>query len=96
MVLEDVTERKRLQDEGRAADELRAALESVRAVCHELNQPLQAVAAYAQLAMSALEEDQPALEELREIPAEVARMGRIVQRLQGIARNQTMAHRGHE
>jgi nitrogen-specific signal transduction histidine kinase len=87
LALDDVTEGKRLGSERRDAHELREALASARSICHELNQPLQAVAAYVQLAMSALAENQPVLEELKEIRGEVARMGQITQRLQGIVRS---------
>jgi two-component system, LuxR family, sensor kinase FixL len=68
--------------------------EMAAGVAHELNQPLTAIALYAQACERLLAGPEPKLPEiqsaLRQIAAEAVRAGQIISRLRGLARNHKM------
>ncbi|HUA24446.1 MAG TPA: ATP-binding protein [Steroidobacteraceae bacterium] len=68
--------------------------EMATGVAHELNQPLTAIANYAQACDRLLSRPQPDLDDLRiamrEIAAQVVRAGEILRRLRGLAQSQPM------
>lgn len=66
--------------------------EMTSGISHELNQPLAAIATYAQAGRRLLSAPDPALEDVREALQEIAnqalRAGEIIRRLRGLVRNQ--------
>ena len=81
---------RRLQDRLMHVSRLAAVGEMAAGVAHELNQPLAAVANYAQACERLLGLPAPDLEEirdaLRQITAQAVRAGDIISRLRGLAR----------
>jgi two-component system sensor kinase FixL len=81
---------RRLQDRLMHVSRLAAVGEMAAGVAHELNQPLAAVANYAQACERLLGQPDPDLEEirdaLRQITAQAVRAGDIISRLRGLTR----------
>ena len=90
--LNNAEERRRLQDRLMHVSRLAAVGEMAAGIAHELNQPLAAVANYAQACERLLAMPDCDLEEirgaLREITAQAVRAGDIIHRLRSLARGQ--------
>ena len=59
------------------------------AVCHELNQPLQAISGYSELMQMELETDDPFYEHLTTIINQVKKMGDLTGKLHKITKYET-------
>mgnify|MGYP001211790771 CR=1 FL=1 len=81
---------QKLLEEGR----FKGVLEMAGAVCHELNQPMQAIIGHCQLLMMDVSEDQPLYQDLSEIKGQIDRMAKITKRLMGITRYKTCDYVG--
>lgn len=79
-----LAEEERLQKE-----KLLVLLEMAGTVCHELNQPLQAISGYSQLLRMGIPDDHPKYETVLKIEEQVNRMGMITEKLMHIARYET-------
>jgi PAS domain S-box-containing protein len=88
----DVTERKRAESELLKMEKLQAVMEMAGAVCHELNQPMQAVSGYAELIAAGTSENNPQNEDIKKIKAQIDRMGTITKKLMRITRYETKAY----
>lgn len=84
-VLAQVAAARRLAEE----EMLKAALETAGGVCHELNQPLQAVMGAVQLQLMDADPSQPLYAALSGIDGHVRRMGEITRKLMQITRYRT-------
>jgi PAS domain S-box-containing protein len=92
-VLADMTDKNTALIDRIRKEKLEGVLETAGAVCHELNQPLQALSGYAELiAMQTGEDDR--LPYIRQILAQVDRMREITQKLQGITQYETADYVG--
>ncbi len=89
LLIEDVTDCKRWEQEHLDRNRLQTAVETAGAVCHEMNQPLQAVSGYLELILMQLEEDHPCRRYLPEVQHQVQRLGRITGRLQSLSHYRT-------
>ncbi len=78
-----------LQAAAARKDELQNALRTARSLCHDLNQPLQAVSGYAELLTMTLPKDSPQRPTLTRIIDSVDRLGGIVEKLMQLARSET-------
>ncbi len=88
-IARDITELKRTEEEQLKKEKLQAAVETAGAVCHELNQPLQAILGHLEL-LEIEVDDRPYLEKINVIKKQVERMGKITRKLMGITRYETM------
>ena len=68
---------------------MQGVLEMAGAVCHEMNQPLMAVAGYSELISKNISKDDPSYEKFAKIAEQTDRLGRITQKLMGITRYKT-------
>ena len=59
------------------------------AVCHDMNQPLMAIAGYAELLLMDCSENDPMADKLKKIAEQVAKMGDITQKLMRVTRYET-------
>ncbi|NVM21352.1 MAG: hypothetical protein HWN68_06185 [Desulfobacterales bacterium] len=77
-------ERERLQRE-----KLQGVLEMAGAVCHELNQPMQALTAYCENSLKVMLEDNPLYGHVFRIMEKIERMVKITRKLQNITTYET-------
>lgn len=93
-VLSDLTEKNRATRDRLLKKKLEGALETAGGICHEFNQPLQALSGY--LEILAVTSDTPAEASACVAKAldQIERMRRITGKLQGITRYETMAYAG--
>jgi len=85
----DITELKQMEQERLHREKLQGVIEMAGAVCHELNQPMQAVSGYSELLMADIPEDNPVNRDIDEIRAQILRMGEITKKLTRITRYET-------
>jgi PAS domain-containing protein len=87
LTIEDITREKIHERTLIEKEKLHAAVETAGAVCHEMNQPLQVMMSRLEVLMrEACTED---MEQLKDMMAEVKRMGEITKKLQGIVSYKT-------
>jgi len=86
LILQDISEQRRLQDSLNMQDKLVAMGQLAAGVAHELNTPLGSIQGYAQLLGQSLEADSPQAGYLAFIADETRRCSRIVQDLLNFAR----------
>lgn len=84
-----VTERKRTEQERLKMEKFQGVIEMAGAVCHELNQPMQATLGYSELLMAEMSEDNPVNRDIDEIRAQILKMGEITKKLTRITRYET-------
>lgn len=70
----------------RNMSKLQGVLELSGAVCHELNQPIQAICSYSELMLMSIGNDNPLHRKAMAIKQQVERMGTITAKLSGITR----------
>ena len=81
-----------LQAKLRKKEKLQGVLEMAGAVCHEINQPLQAVSGYAELLMMKVPEDDPNHRMAQQIKAGVDRIGQLTSKIMGISTYKAKAY----
>ncbi len=85
----DISAHKSAEQERIKREKLQGVFEMAGAVCHELNQPMQAVLGYSELLMINMEEDDPRYDSLKKVKQQVDRMGKITRKLMGITKYET-------
>lgn len=85
----DLTEHKRAEEQRVQREKLQGVIEMAGAVCHELNQPMQAVSGYSELLLADMAEDNPLYEDISMIKEQIVRMGKITRKLMRITRYET-------
>ncbi|PID40281.1 MAG: hypothetical protein CR984_04045 [Proteobacteria bacterium] len=84
-VLSDLTEKNQAIQVRLQKEKLEGVLETAGAVCHEFNQPLQALSGYTEILAMKLD-DQETLADIEKMTAQFERMRDITDKLQGITR----------
>jgi PAS domain S-box-containing protein len=82
--IEDITERKRLEEERRHREKLEGVLEMAGTICHELNQPIQIISGYVDLLSMGASEDSQTGKKLNEIKGQTNRMGIVTKKLMSL------------
>ncbi len=85
----DITDRKKAEEQLRQHEKLQGVIELAGGVCHELNQPLQAISGYSEILMMRLEEDNPIYDNIQSIKGQIDRMRDITKKLMSITRYET-------
>jgi PAS domain S-box-containing protein len=93
-VLADLTIKNRAARDCLQKEKLEGVLETAGAVCHEFNQPLQALSGYAELMAMKLDGHE-ASAYIEKLNAQIERMRNITDRLQGITRYETTGYAGN-
>ncbi len=75
-------------------EKLQGVLEMAGAVCHEMNQPLQAVTWALELLLSETRQEERLSSAIRDIHRNIEKIGSITRKLQGITRYETMKYVG--
>ena len=85
-----------LQATLREKEKLQGVLEMAGAVCHEINQPLQAVTGYAELLMMKVEKNTSQYEMAKHIKDGVQHIGGLTRKIMGISKYKTKEYLGNE
>jgi CheY-like chemotaxis protein len=85
---------KKVEHERIQKERLQGIIEMSGAVCHELNQPMQAILGYAEMLMMEIEDDNPYYGKINTIKVQIDRMENITQKLMGITKYETMEYLG--
>jgi PAS domain S-box-containing protein len=95
-VLFDLTEKNRAAQDRLQKEKLQGVLETAGAVCHEFNQPLQALSGYIEI-LKAKGIDDPKLQaSMIKVEAQIERMADITAKLQNITRYETTDYAGNK
>jgi len=92
----DISARKNAEEEKSRREKLQGVLEMAGAVCHELNQPLQAILGYSELIMLEQDAESDLYHDLGAIRAQITRLGTITKRLSGITKYKTVDYPGNK
>jgi PAS domain S-box-containing protein len=92
--LSDLTEKNRAAHDRMQKEKLEGVLETAGAICHELNQPLQALSGYTEL-MAVKLADHEARAYIERLLTQIERMRGITNNLQGITRYETTDYAGN-
>jgi len=84
-----IVRRFRAEEELRQSEKLRGVIEMAGAVCHELNQPLQAISGYSELILMDLEDGKSPHDDIKSIKKQIDRMRDITKKLMNITRYET-------
>ena len=92
----DITERKLAEAERVQKEKLQGVVEMARAVCHEMNQPLQAVTGLSELLVMDADENDPVFNNLKNIQKQSEKMGEITKKLMKITKYETKDYPGEK
>jgi C4-dicarboxylate-specific signal transduction histidine kinase len=73
-------------------ERLTGAREMAGGICHELNQPLQAVEGFSELLLMKISEDSPLFDTATHIKQQVDKMGEITRKLMWLQRYETKSY----
>jgi PAS domain S-box-containing protein len=90
----DMSQRRAADKETYERERLQGVLEMAGAVCHEINQPLQAIIGYSELVLMGPEQESMG-NHLKAIKSQATRLGRITKRLSNITRYKTVDYPGN-
>jgi len=76
-------------------EKFKGVLEMAGAICHELNQPMQAISGYSELLMMNIPEDNTLYRYIENIEDQIGRMGEITRKLMRITRYETRSYMGN-
>jgi PAS domain S-box-containing protein len=93
-VMLDLTEKNRAARDRFQKEKLQGVLETAGAVCHEMNQPLQAIMGYTEISLTNISPENPSYLNLTRISEQIDRMVEITRKLQSITRYETMDYDG--
>jgi PAS domain S-box-containing protein len=94
-VLSDLTEKNRAAQDRLQKEKLEGVLETAGGICHELNQPLQALSGYLEILAVKSDARPEAVAFIEKALAQTDRMRTITANLQGITHYETMAYAGN-
>lgn len=92
----DISEQKNAEIERVKREKLQGVLEMAGAVCHELNQPLQAILGYSELILMDQDKNSSLYNDIDAIRTQVTRIGNITRRLSGISKYKTVDYPGNK
>ena len=92
VVLSDLTEKNRAARDRLQREKLEGVLETAGAVCHEFNQPLQALSGFLEILAVQLGPQQDGAPFMERALAQIERMRTITTKLQGITHYETMEY----
>jgi len=90
----DISQRKAAEKETYERERLQGVLEMAGAVCHEINQPLQAILGYSELLLMSPEVEM-AGKNLNSIKDQATRLGKITKKLSNITQYKTVNYPGN-
>jgi PAS domain S-box-containing protein len=94
-VLSDLTEKNRAIQDRLLKERLKSVLETAGGVCHEFNQPLQALSGNLEILAVKMADFPEALDHAERAMEQIERMRTITDKLQGITRYETLEYAGN-
>lgn len=91
----DISQRKSVEKEKYEKERLQGVLEMAGAVCHEINQPLQAILGYTELLLIRSKSDDNDNKEVNSIKSQATRLGKITRKLSNITHYRTVDYPGN-
>jgi PAS domain S-box-containing protein len=91
-VLADLTDKNRAARDRLQKEKLEGVLETAGGVCHEFNQPLQALSGYLEILALKLQPESSGKDSIQKALAQIERMRDITSKLQRITHYETMAY----
>lgn len=88
----DISEQKNAENERIEKEKLKGVIETAGAVCHEMNQPMQAIVGYSELLMMDMKDYNPSYNNIKKIGEQVERLGNITKKLANITKYETMEY----
>ncbi|WP_022666023.1 GAF domain-containing protein [Desulfospira joergensenii] len=95
-IVTDISQRRASEKETAEKERLQGVLEMAGAVCHEINQPLQAIIGFSDLLLLGTEDEETVDRGLNAIKSQADRLGRITQKLSNITRYKTVEYPGNK
>lgn len=92
VVLSDLTEKNRAARDRLQKEKLEGVLETAGGVCHEFNQPLQALSGYLEILSAKVGSQHNGAQHIEKALAQIERMRSITAKLQGITHYETMEY----
>ena len=92
----DISQRKAAETEKFERERLQGVLEMAGAVCHEINQPLQAILGYSELLLIDAESGKAESYNINSIKNQANRLGKITQKLSNITHYRTVKYPGNK
>jgi PAS domain S-box-containing protein len=90
----DISQRRTAQKDAYERERLQGVLEMAGAVCHEINQPLQAILGYSELLLMGSSEDMT-INNLDAIKSQASHLGKITKKLSNITHYKTVDYPGN-
>jgi PAS domain S-box-containing protein len=90
----DISQRRTAQKDAYERERLQGVLEMAGAVCHEINQPLQAILGYSELLLMGSSEDMT-INNLEAIKSQASHLGKITKKLSNITHYKTVDYPGN-
>ena len=94
-VLSDLTDKNKAVQDRMIKEKLESALETIGTICHEFNQPLQALTGNLEILALNLKPSSEVIYHIEKALEQIERMRNITDRLQGITRYETMSYAGN-
>ncbi len=91
----NISQRKSAEKEKFERERLQGVLEMAGAVCHEINQPLQAILGYSELLLLSKESDNIEENNINSIKSQATRLGKITRKLSNITHYRTVDYPGN-
>ena len=91
----DISQRKAVEKAKYERERLQGVLEMARAVCHEINQPLQAILGYSELLLMGSNSDNIKNNNIHSIKSQATRLGKITKKLSNITHYRTIDYPGN-
>ncbi len=91
----DISQRKSAEKEKYERERLQGVLEMAGAVCHEINQPLQAILGYSELLLLSRAPDNLEENNINSIKSQATRLGKITRKLSNITHYRTVDYPGN-
>lgn len=93
-IIQDITEKKKYEEEMIQKEKLQSVIELAGAVAHELNQPLTGITGYCALIKEEIDNAHPLYKDISEIEKQAARLEKLVNKFQNIARLENQGYSG--
>ncbi len=95
VIYTDISQKKAAQKAAAEKERLQGVLEMAGAVCHEINQPLQAIIGFSDLLLLERDDEKIMDRGLNAIKSQAERLGRITQKLSNVTHYKTVEYPGN-